>query len=95
MDDYEGPVELAEILESFKDPKVREQMRHQENNYRRGYTHGYNQALDDLLSLLNRGKDGREAERLLSSFFNDHLMEGWRNRFDTMGDPPPALPLAS
>lgn len=62
-----------------------------ESSYRRGYTHGYQQAVDDFLRM-SRGGYSRSQEvwNVLQGFVDSQVMRVWRRASRDMTQPPRA-----
>jgi len=73
----------------------KQQFNYGEQDYRRGYLHGYSQGIDDMLDANPRAKRVQSAWQELAKFFDAVLMP-WRHRTlcDEVVIPPTARPKA-
>lgn len=89
MDAYDhGFVHISELLrEAHLHP-------HDDRDFRRGYTHGYHNALDDLIAALRGGTSVEALRKGVAAMerFCDGPLATWRERGDvTSFNPPPSF----
>lgn len=86
----DGPVSIGELmseyLEDLKSGKAQKEARQRENTFRRGYSHGFDAAIECLSDLLDCPVSRERLYSYLARLENEVVMP-WRNDLRTFDTP--------
>jgi len=79
---------IGEILDEMETPEGQAKEAHREASFRRGYHHGYANAIDAIFALWRSGMPVEDAYKMCA--LHENGIAYWRTRFrDGFSEPPP------